>query len=245
MKRFSFRVFITLVIFCSSSCSLFFSKTYTWDWRRDHPNYHELAQAMVIQEAPQLLQTIPKDVGNYCPQYEQWAPEERLEFWGLFLSVISWMESSHRTEHSYEEIGITDSTGENVTSRGLLQFSYESAQGYLPSLEKPEDLHNPEISLRVGAIALRRLIINDHVISEGEKGAWKGAARYWSVLRKNPKHIQIQKWLTNADYTRPRKNIIPPPPHVTEKDYEPMIKKLFKRSSEENETEGTPITNTL
>ncbi len=230
MKFFPFQFFITLAIFFIPSCSLFSSKTYTWDWRRDHPLYQKLATEMILKEAPELLEYSPSDIDNYCPQYKNFSAKDRLEFWGLFLSVISWMESSHRTEHFYEEVGIIDSTGENVISRGLLQFSYESAQGYLPSLNNPQELHKPSVSLRIGAIALRRFIIGDGVISEGKKGDWKGAARYWSVLRRNAKHTQIQEWLNSADYQNPKNNLIPPPPHVTEEDYEPWIKRVFKTS---------------
>ena len=174
-----------------------------------------------------LLDTIPRDIRSYCPDYSIRTPEERLEFWGLFISVISWMESSHRTEHFYEELGITDSTGKNVVSRGLLQFSYESARSYLSRISAPEDLHDPATSLETGVNAIRRFIIQDGVISAGKKGEWRGAARYWSVLRNNPKHRQIKAWLTHADYAQPQNNLIPPPPHVSEQDYEPWIKKVF------------------
>lgn len=219
------------ILILTPSCSLFFQETYTWDWRRDHPEYHVLAKKMILEEAPQILETIPHDIKNYCPDYKERTLEERLEFWGLLLSCISWMESSHRTEHFYEEVGITDSSGENVISRGLLQFSYESATGYLSSLESPEELHDPNISLRVGAIALRRFITGDQVISAGRKGSWRGAARYWSVLRNNPKHPQIQKWLKEADWKKPGNNLIPPPPHVTKEDYQPWIKRAFSKST--------------
>ena len=212
------------------SCSLFLQKTYTWDWRRDHPEYHKLATQWIVEKAPKLLTTTPADINNYCPGYANKTPEERLEFWGLFLSVISWMESSHRTEHSYEEVGILDSKGKNVVSRGLLQFSYESASGYLPSLSSADELHDPSTALQIGAIALNRFIVKDGVISSGKKGQWKGAARYWSVLRNNPKHLQIQSWLKSANYRQPKSNIIPPPPHVTEQDYTPWIKQVWQKT---------------
>ena len=125
---------------------------------------------MLLKEAPDLLKTVPKDIDNYHPDYHSLNEDDRLEFWAIFLSAISWMESSHRTEHFYEEKGITDSSGKNVISRGLLQFSYESATGYLPSLESPDELHDPDTTLRIGAIALNRFIVGDQVISSGGKG---------------------------------------------------------------------------
>ncbi len=210
-----------------TSCSLFQTKTYTWDWRRDYPQYHALAKHYIQLEAPQLVTTIPSDIQNYCPDYLTRTPEERLEFWGLFLSAISWMESSHRTALFYEEKGILDRHGNNVISRGLLQFSYESATGYLPTLATPEDLHNPSISLRIGAIALNRFIVGDGVVSSGGVGNWRGAARYWSVLRRNHKHPQIQAWLRGVDYDSPKNNIIPPPPHAKPADYTPWIRRVF------------------
>ena len=223
-----FKSFLLLLLFLPSR-TLFTRCSYAWYWRRDHSQYHLLAKQMILQEAPELLTTIPRDNKNYKPDYAEISEEARLEFWGMFLSAISWMESSHRKEHCYEERGITDSTGENVISRGLLQFSFESARGYLPSLETPEQLHIPEVTLRIGAIALKRFIIGDQVISQGSKGNWRGAARYWSVLRRNEKHPQIQKWLVEGDYCDPRNNLIPPPPHVTKDDYEPWIMRFFNK----------------
>ncbi len=232
MKRYSILFFIFLTL---TSCSFFTHKTYTWDWRRDHDSYHSCAKSIIIEEAPSLLETTPKDIENYRPGYAELSPSERLEFWSLFLSIISWMESSHRAEHFYEEIGITDSSGENVISRGLLQFSFESARGYYSELETPEQLHEPETALRVGILALQRFISEDNVISQGRKGAWKGAARYWSVLRKNDKHDQIKDWLTNANYDNPRNNLIPLPPHLTEEDAQPGFTKFLNRFRQNND----------
>lgn len=222
-------LFILLLIALVSSCSLFSYKTYTWDWRRDHLNYHVKAKQMILEEAPELIESVPRDIKNYCPDYQTRSPEARLEFWGLLLSSISWMESSHRTSHFYEEQGILDNSGQNVMSRGLLQFSFESAKSYYPDLCSAQELHRPETTLRIAAIVFKRFVIQDGVISAGKKGDWKGAARYWSVLRNNPKHTQIQEWLTNVDYLNPHNNIIPPPPHVTEDDYKPWIMKAFSK----------------
>lgn len=185
-----------------------------------------MTKELILCEYPALLTTVPSDIENYCPSYSDKSKEERLEFWSLFLSVISWMESSHRTEHSYEEKGITDSTGNNVTSRGLLQFSYESSMAYNPEITKPEDLHVPKTTLKAGVLALKKFISSDKVISSKSSGQWRGAARYWSVLRNNPKHRQIKAWLKEADYEEPKNNVIPPPPHAKQIDYTPFFKRL-------------------
>jgi len=221
-------VLILVTIFLPSCSLLNRHKTYTWDWRRDNMEYHVCAKEMIMEEAPDLVETVPEDIENYKPDYEQLSHESRLEFWGMLLSSISWMESSHRTDLSYEENGIKDQKGNNVISRGLLQLSYESARSYLPELETPEQLHDPNTSLRIGAIALNRFIQKDGAISKGKRGSWQGAARYWSVMRKNAKHEQIQEWLKHADYQNPKNNLIPPPPHIVqEKQKQPWYRKVL------------------
>lgn len=228
MNRNVFRLINLGVLTCLiTSCSLFVHPTFTWDWRRDHPQYHEMAKKMILTESPEILTVIPADVEAYAPNYKTWSQEERLEYWALMLSIISWMESSHRTEHFYEEVGIIDSTGNNVTSRGLLQFSFESSRAYAPEIKKPEDLHIPEMTLKAGAVAFRRFLTSDKVISAGRKGEWRGLARYWSVLRNNEKHENIKKWMRNADWENPRKNLIPPPPHLTEAETTPWMTRFF------------------
>lgn len=131
-----------------------------------------------------LMNTVPNDITEFANNYQGMTYDERLNFWAYLISIMAEKESSFRPETSYTE-SFTDSTGNFVVSRGLLQLSIESARGYDCPVSVAEDLHDPELNLICAVKIMRRWVINDGVISgQQASGKWIGGARYWSVLRK-------------------------------------------------------------
>lgn len=135
-----------------------------------------------------LSSAVPRDIERFCPNYEASSPEDRKRFWVGLLSAIARPESNFKPETTYLEPSITDSSGKNVTSRGLLQISLESSRGYRCGIENADELHDPGTNLRCGAKIMDHWIRKDSVIAAEEKPA-VGGARYWSVLRAWRKHL--------------------------------------------------------
>ncbi len=176
-----------------------FGRDLHWDWRKEKPVFYLIADDLMSIHGQELLDVVPKDIKNYCPDYVELSAEGRQLFWVMLLSAIARHESSHNPACFYQE-QIRNKYGDKVISRGLLQISYLSSKRYLPSIETHDDLHVVHTNLLCGIEILKTWVLSDKVISSKSKGKWYGAARYWAVLRANAKHEQIKSWLSSVDY---------------------------------------------
>lgn len=143
-------------------------------------------------QVARLVELEPRDVANYYPGYRDADRLERVEFWKFFLSCMAVKESGVNTNIEYKE-SFRDRNGRRIISRGLFQLSIESSWGYVSHggvrVNDAQELHDPKINLQIAVTILRRWIKTDGVISS--YNPFKGGARYWSVLRDNPRHRWI------------------------------------------------------
>lgn len=143
--------------------------------------------------APRLLAATPSDVTQFCPAYGQLNERDKKNFWVYLLSSMAELESSHKPEMSYTE-AFNDAQGNRVVSRGLLQISIESGNGYGCGFKTASELHDPLKNLDCGLRILNKWVGNDGKIA-GQIGAtWQGGARYWAVLRRDPNLGKIKGW---------------------------------------------------
>lgn len=99
------------------------------------------------------------------------------------ISIMAKYESNFKPETNYTE-GFNDSKGKPVISRGLLQISQESANGYNCNIVKPEQLNDPKTNLFCAVQIIHRWAIRDNTLMGEPK---KGCARYFSVCRASSK----------------------------------------------------------
>jgi hypothetical protein len=156
---------------------------FAWDHLPDGPRWTEHTRAAIDELAPDLPALVPDDVATWCPRYAELDLPARRTFWIALLAVLARHESAHDPDTDYKE-DFTDSSGRPVVSRGLLQLSRESANGYGCNIADSRELHDPATNLRCGVRILARWIDRDHVISAHVDGRWRGAARYWSPFRR-------------------------------------------------------------
>lgn len=168
-----------------------------WQWQ--NANYQQSAEATLLEEGVSLIFSEPADIAEYCPAWSQLNGYERLSFWADLLAAMAVHESRHNPQARHVE-RFNDRFGEPVVSRGLLQLSQESANGYGCGIRQAEQLHNPAENIRCAVRILSRWVAEDGVISAYvSDGAnkpvkpWRGGARYWSVLRANRKTADIKK----------------------------------------------------
>jgi hypothetical protein len=147
-----------------------------------------------------LLDVIPADIVTYCPNYKNLSYEERKKYWIYLISAMVRFESNFDTNVSYKE-GFNDSRGKPVISRGLLQISKESANGYECGIYDEKNLHDPLINLSCGVRILDRWVSRDGRIAGKVSGKWRGAARYWAVMREGDKtsYKSILSWSKNLN----------------------------------------------
>nr|WP_295900155.1 transglycosylase SLT domain-containing protein [uncultured Bdellovibrio sp.] len=145
-----------------------------------------------------LLDVIPADATLFCPKYKNLSYAQRKQYWTFLISSMVRFESNFNTNSSYTE-SFTDSNGKRVVSRGLLQISIESGNAYGCGFKTAQDLHDPLKNLSCGVRILDRWVGRDGRIAGKVSDAWRGGARYWSVLRAGDKtsYKSIVSWSQN------------------------------------------------
>lgn len=132
-----------------------------------------------------MKDVVPYDAIDYCPNFEQLEDLERLGLYHSLISAMAKYESGFDPSTTYQE-SFKDSQGRWVISRGLLQLSVESANGYGCKVIE-SDLHVPKLNLACGVRILARWLKRDGAIGsspfvDGSR-VHRGGARYWAVLR--------------------------------------------------------------
>lgn len=143
--------------------------------------------------APNLLKKVPADIAQFCPNYASLNETDKKNFWVYLISSMAELESSFKPETAYTE-AFYDQQGKRVVSRGLLQISQESANGYGCGITNANMLHDPATNLDCGLRILNKWVYNDGRLAGKSGSTWLGGARYWSVLRNATPLGKIQSW---------------------------------------------------
>lgn len=164
--------------------------TALWDSvRSEGPEWTQHVYKDLFDSAFEFDSAVPQDIGDFCPNYMGLSARERKSFWLYFVSVIAQFESGFRPEVSFQE-SFNDSRGRPVISRGLLQISIESANGYGCGFRRQSELHDPLRNLSCGVEILSHWLERDNRIAGGRGQSARGAGRYWSIFR--PSHRRFQ-----------------------------------------------------
>lgn len=101
----------------------------------------------------------------------------------VFIAMARY-ESNFDPEREYKE-SFKDSSGKPVVSTGLFQLSVESLRGY--GIETNQRLlKDPLKNIEYAVKVFHWWVVRDRVIARKRYcffGTWRGAGRYWSVLR--------------------------------------------------------------
>jgi hypothetical protein len=158
--------------------------TYKADWPSGE--YTLILDKALDDLGADLLAYVPKDMHSWCP-----TRRDSKAFYIMLFSALARFESNFKPNASYTE-SFKDSKGNYVVSRGLLQISKESANGYGCAIKDEKELHDPETNLRCGVRIAARWVQRDGVIQGKSGTTWQGMARYWSPFRKDDRISAIK-----------------------------------------------------
>jgi len=137
------------------------------------------------------------DPESFIRGYTTLEPDLQVKFWAELVIAIAKFESNWRPDSIFHEpppLG--------VDSVGLLQLSYQDQKHYhLERLDpSAKSLEDPQVNIRCGVVILTKLVSDDRTVEGSNDGRFKGAARYWSVIRSGPKHhlSEIKARVANA-----------------------------------------------
>ncbi|MVM39353.1 transglycosylase SLT domain-containing protein [Spirosoma sp. HMF3257] len=158
----------------------------SWDVVASRKNWSaELLQAIKTNKA--VLDAGKME--NFITGYQELSADLQIKCWAELIVAMAKFESDWNPHSIYHELPPL-----GVDSVGLLQLSYEDQNLYAlePLNREQRNLEDPLVNLRCGVKILAHLVAKDSVIADtiivDNHRKYKGAARYWSVLREGDKH---------------------------------------------------------
>ncbi len=161
------------------------------DWNAKHPEWTLLLLDALDKYGQQLMKALPNivETPSMCQSGKAYLV--------ALISRMSFYESNHSATALYQE-KFKDRFGEYVVSRGPLQVSEESCNGYGAKIEDQRQLHDPAQNFKCAVLILNKWVPKDMTIAGGVSGDWRGGARYWSVLRDPVKKKDILQFAGKA-----------------------------------------------
>jgi len=149
-----------------------------WDARPEAQRWTGAALVALDTFAAPLVETVPADIGVYCPNYTAASDAERKAFWVAFVSALAKHESTWRP----------DASGGGGQWHGLLQISPGTARGYGCKATTAEGLKSGAANLSCGLRIMAVTVPRDGVVSAGGRGV----AADWGPFHQAAKRADIQ-----------------------------------------------------
>lgn len=138
-----------------------------------------------------------KDASLYCPRFFLLDRNQKMAFWVMLISSMARHESGFDYRTAYYEANVEG----NPTSRGLLQVSIPSVNAgrYGCGITDSKQLHDPKTNLYCAVKVISSLVgENGYVgleLGANERSDYRGASRYFSVLRKWLYVAKEKRWI--------------------------------------------------
>jgi hypothetical protein len=152
--------------------------------------------------ASSLPDTVPSDIGEYCPKYASMSRTQRVAFWNRYMSSVAKYESSCKSnptpfneaahcrktnQQCFQKPDVV--TGKDVLSEGFFQLSYGSEAGRARASggkhcvfdHTKGDIVDPGKNIDCGIYIL--------ATDTSRSGSIAGGTRYWSVSRTKKTNI--------------------------------------------------------
>lgn len=166
-----------------------------WDHRSESALWTRSALSALKQHGAALVETVPRDIGDWCPAYPTASAEKRRAFWVGFLSALAKYESTHRPH----------AVGGGGRWFGLLQILPGTARGYGCRARTGRALLDGPSNLSCAIRIMTRTVRRDGVVSRG----MRGVAADWGPLVSRSKRHEMMAWTTSQKYCTPLSSVRP------------------------------------
>lgn len=160
-----------------------------WDHRPDGPRWTAAAMAALQAHGTPLVQTLPADIGHWCPGYAGADAHGRSAFWVGLLSALARYESTYRQS----------AVGGGGRWYGLLQIMPATARGYGCRAQNGEALRDGGSNLSCAVRILARTVPRDGVIAS-DGAPWRGVAADWGPMRVAARRAEMAGWLRDQPW---------------------------------------------
>ena len=160
------------------------------DLRWDHVNGSKRWTRAVMQaldtQGARLLDTVPRDIGEWCPAYPQADEWGRKAFWAGLLSTLTKHESTYRPT----------AVGGGGLWYGLVQILPATARGYGCQARSGEALKDGALNMACAVRIMNVTVPRDEVVSRG----MRGVAADWGPFHSSRKREDMRQWLARQPF---------------------------------------------
>ena len=157
-----------------------------WDHRPEAEEWTETTLTALSTMGSPLLELVPEDIDEWCPNYPDATEPERAAFWAGLLSSLAKHESTWNPRAS----------GGGGAWIGLVQIDPRTARGYGCNAQTAEELKdgsaNLSCAVRIAAVTVPR----DGYVGTGRKGL----AADWGPFVSDRKRQDMVDWTSSQPY---------------------------------------------
>jgi hypothetical protein len=151
-----------------------------------HPDYYKWVFKN-IESFPGLLHIRQELMGELCPNYSGFSPNEKKAFWAKMMMAMAWAESTFNRGDTGAAKG-----GSKATSRGMIQVAFKEAQFYDCNFKTYADTMDPFKNMDCTLKILSKRVSNGRTVIDDEEGGEVGRS-YWSIHREHHYTHSLQK----------------------------------------------------
>ncbi len=169
-----------------------------WDFRSDSDSWTRAALSALRSHGSDLQDTVPRDIENWCPAYEENPDHLRRAFWVGMMSALVKHESTYRPE----------AVGGGNLWFGLMQIFPDTARRYGCHATTGEALKDPEDNLSCAIRIMNVTVPRDNAIAVRDS-RWRGVAADWGPMTNRSKIAEMSAWTRQQNYCVSRSSIRP------------------------------------
>ena len=157
-----------------------------WDHIRGSSRWTAAAMVALESHGQHLVDTVPRDIAQWCPAYPEAGEWERKAFWAGLLSTLSKHESTWRPT----------AVGGGGLWYGLVQILPATARGYGCRARTGEALKDGALNMSCAVRIMNRTVPRDGVVARG----MRGVAADWGPFHSTAKREDMRRWITRQPY---------------------------------------------
>lgn len=157
-----------------------------WDHIRGSSRWTEAAMRALESHGDRLVDTVPRDIAQWCPAYPEAGEWERKAFWAGLLSTLSKHESTYRPA----------AVGGGGLWYGLVQILPATARGYGCEAKSGDALKDGAANMSCAVRILNRTVPRDGVVARG----MRGVAADWGPFHSTKKREDMRRWLIRQPF---------------------------------------------
>ncbi len=161
-----------------------------WDHRPEASAWTEATIRALKAEGAVLVNTVPEDIGGFCPGYVKAAPDQRRAFWVGLLSAVA------KHESGWNPVA----KGGGGKFLGLMQISPKTAANNGCDAPNAAGLLDGGANLACAVRIMARNVAEDGAIASSQSRGWLGLARDWLPLRNASARREIAAWTAGQSY---------------------------------------------